>query len=183
MNTPLSLGSRKRRQAPTPESLPNGVDRRPRKKPKHLHLSRPPPRFWDNLSKTPLIRGALGELDRRNAVEHPGTPADDRPNTRTAAASRSFQSASAYLEASTPARLRRIKRFQGREARICQISEDLRRRKRGSQSPTKRSSNTTSTKSTGPYDRAFQQHLINHNVYPHRYEYPDGGTPSTFRQS
>lgn len=63
----------------------------------------------------------------------------------------------------------------------------LGRRKRGSQSPVKRSSQsptkssttprTTSTKSTGPYDRAFQQHLIDHNILPHGYEYPDGRLP------
>ncbi|KAJ6437515.1 hypothetical protein O9K51_10074 [Purpureocillium lavendulum] len=62
-----------------------------------------------------------------------------------------------------------------------------RRRKRGSQSPAKKSSNplsnssatpnTTSTKSTGPYDRAFQQHLIDHDIFPHGYEYPDGRLP------
>ncbi|KAK8048251.1 hypothetical protein PG994_009981 [Apiospora phragmitis] len=50
----------------------------------------------------------------------------------------------------------------------------LRRRKRGSQSPTKRSSNTTSTKSTALFDRTFQQHLIDFSVLPGGYEYPDG---------
>ncbi|KAM4060511.1 hypothetical protein HRG_001930 [Hirsutella rhossiliensis] len=60
----------------------------------------------------------------------------------------------------------------------------LRRRKR---SLTKRSSpspskcnvtpKTTSTRSTGPYDRAFQQHLIDHDVFPDGYEYPDGRLP------
>lgn len=39
------------------------------------------------------------------------------------------------------------------------------------------SSNTRSTKSTSPYDRAFQQHLIDHNIVPHRYRYPDGTIP------
>ncbi|KJK88389.1 hypothetical protein H633G_07729 [Metarhizium anisopliae BRIP 53284] len=63
----------------------------------------------------------------------------------------------------------------------------LGRRKRGSQSPVKRTSqypsktnatpNTTSTRSTGPYDRAFQQNLIDHNIFPDGYEYPDGGLP------
>ncbi|KND86223.1 hypothetical protein TOPH_09152 [Tolypocladium ophioglossoides CBS 100239] len=33
------------------------------------------------------------------------------------------------------------------------------------------------TRSTGPYDRAFQQHLIDHDVLPHGYEYPDGRLP------
>ncbi|RWA08507.1 hypothetical protein EKO27_g6590 [Xylaria grammica] len=51
----------------------------------------------------------------------------------------------------------------------------LGRRKRGSAAPTKSTltPQTTSTKSTGPYDRAFQQHLIDHGVYPPRYKYPD----------
>lgn len=51
--------------------------------------------------------------------------------------------------------------------------------KRGSQSPSKSNNtpNTTTTKSTGPYDRAFQQHLIDHNILPDGYEYPDGQSP------
>lgn len=51
--------------------------------------------------------------------------------------------------------------------------------KRSSQSPSKSNAtpNTTSTRSTGPYDRAFQQHLIDHNILPHGYEYPDGRLP------
>jgi hypothetical protein len=63
-------------------------------------------------------------------------------------------------------------------------TSSLGRRKRGSQSPTMRGSdspskssatpNTTSTRSTGPYDRAFQQHLIDHKILPDSYEYPDG---------
>ncbi|KAI0977546.1 hypothetical protein F4678DRAFT_455696 [Xylaria arbuscula] len=53
------------------------------------------------------------------------------------------------------------------------------RRERGSASlsnctPTPQ---TTSTKSTGPHDRAFQQNLIDHRIYPYRYQYPDGKTP------
>ncbi len=47
-----------------------------------------------------------------------------------------------------------------------------------SSSKSKGTPNTTSTKSTGPYDRAFQQHLIDFGVYPDRYEYPDGRRPS-----
>ena len=63
----------------------------------------------------------------------------------------------------------------------------LGRQKRGSQSPTKRGSespskssatlNTTSTRSTGPYDQAFQQHLIDHKILPDSYEYPDSCMP------
>ncbi|KAI1357830.1 hypothetical protein F5Y08DRAFT_323266 [Xylaria arbuscula] len=32
----------------------------------------------------------------------------------------------------------------------------------------------TSTKKTGPYDRAFQQLLMDHGIYPNNYEYPNG---------
>lgn len=55
----------------------------------------------------------------------------------------------------------------------------LRRRKRGSASSSKSTltPQTTSTKSTGPYDRAFQQHLIDYGIFPDGYEYPDGKTP------
>ena len=58
----------------------------------------------------------------------------------------------------------------------------LKRRNRSSQShsPAKRSatSNTTVTRSTTKaYDPAFQQHLVDHHIYPDRYEYPDGQTP------
>lgn len=56
----------------------------------------------------------------------------------------------------------------------------LGRRKRGLASSSKKSTltpQTTSTKSTSPYDRAFQQHLIDHGIYPDQYEYPDGRTP------
>lgn len=30
---------------------------------------------------------------------------------------------------------------------------------------------------SGPYDHNFQQHLIDHGIYPHSYEYPDGQIP------
>ena len=64
---------------------------------------------------------------------------------------------------------------------------NLGRRKRGSQSPVKRTSqaqsdsnatpNTTKTKSTGPYDHAFQHNLTQNNIFTDNYEYPDGALP------
>ncbi|KPM36133.1 hypothetical protein AK830_g10438 [Neonectria ditissima] len=54
----------------------------------------------------------------------------------------------------------------------------LGRRKRGSQSASKSgTTRTTTTRSTGPYDRAFQQHLIDNQIYPDEYEHPDGRIP------
>ena len=57
----------------------------------------------------------------------------------------------------------------------------LSHRKRGSASPSKRGQstrNTTTTKSAGPYDRAFQNHLIDFGIHPDGYEYPNGRAPS-----
>ncbi|KAG6015046.1 hypothetical protein E4U54_004402 [Claviceps lovelessii] len=65
----------------------------------------------------------------------------------------------------------------------------LGRRKRGSQTPVKRTDTspslpsadatprTKTTKSIGPYDRVFQQHLIDHNIYPYLYRFHDGSRP------
>jgi hypothetical protein len=51
-----------------------------------------------------------------------------------------------------------------------------RSRQRSSVNPpsTDHTTNTTKTKSTGVYDRDFEQHLIDHDVRPHGYRHPDG---------
>ena len=41
-------------------------------------------------------------------------------------------------------------------------------------SSTRPTTTTKKTKSTGVYDPNFQQHIIDHGVYPNAYEYPDG---------
>ena len=41
----------------------------------------------------------------------------------------------------------------------------------------KRTTNTPKTKSTGPYDRNFQQNLIDGGVFPDRYRFPNGQAP------
>ena len=53
-------------------------------------------------------------------------------------------------------------------------SSQSQRRTLASSSGTKPTTNTTKTKSTGTYDRDFQQHLVDHGIYPARYRYPDG---------
>ncbi|KAJ4180947.1 hypothetical protein NW759_017218, partial [Fusarium solani] len=62
------------------------------------------------------------------------------------------------------------------EPEMSSSQSSLGRRKRGSRSSSKTNTtpNTTTTRSTGPYDRAFQQHLIDHNIFPPGYEYPNG---------
>ncbi len=65
------------------------------------------------------------------------------------------------------------------------IKSILGRRKRGSISSSVKKSqvipdipDTATTRNTGPYDRAFQQHLIDFGIYPGGYEYPDSRVPS-----
>lgn len=52
--------------------------------------------------------------------------------------------------------------------------------KRGSMSSssTRPSATTTTTRTTGPYNRNFQQHLIDNGVYPPTYRYPNGQVPA-----
>ena len=52
------------------------------------------------------------------------------------------------------------------------------KRKSTSSSSIRPSTNTTNTASTGPYNRNFQQHLIDSGVYPHAYRHPDGRVPA-----
>ena len=44
--------------------------------------------------------------------------------------------------------------------------------------PSTNTTNTASTASTGPYNRNFQQHLIDSGIYPHAYRRPDGRVPA-----
>ncbi len=53
-------------------------------------------------------------------------------------------------------------------------SRQRRKRASASASGTKPTTNTTKAKTTGTYDRNFQQHLVDHGVYPARYKYPNG---------
>lgn len=54
----------------------------------------------------------------------------------------------------------------------CEPSNTRAPKRKGTSPHNRRSSNRS--KSTGPYDRNFQQNLIDGGVYPHRYRYPDG---------
>ncbi|ODH50722.1 hypothetical protein GX48_03230 [Paracoccidioides brasiliensis] len=53
-----------------------------------------------------------------------------------------------------------------------------RKRRAGSPSTGADTRDTTKSTSTTPYNRNFQQNLIDHGVYPDGYEYPDGRIPA-----
>ncbi|KAK3364669.1 hypothetical protein B0T25DRAFT_620554 [Lasiosphaeria hispida] len=145
---------------PEPKNGSLAKDNRQRKL---SHPARPPPTFWDNLSEIPLTRNALRGLNRRN---------DEiaRPNRGPP-----------FKRAGRPVARRTATEFLARCAPPCMSSNQssLDRRKRGSASPSKSKtiSDTKTTKSTGPYDCAFQQHLVDFGIYPNTYEYLSGGVP------
>ncbi|TWU70446.1 hypothetical protein ED733_000290 [Metarhizium rileyi] len=174
----------KRRRISIPSPPPTDDANRSSKKQKLNHPAFPPSRFWDELSQKHLTRNALRELVRRS-----------RHQSTRHAATGTLQPVNQYLAQCSPTSLERIEQ-SAREggpdlsdlrgyhssnprAGMSLNLSSLGRRKRGSQSPSKSNatSNTTTTKSTGPYDRTFQQHLIDHGIYPDRYEYPDGRIP------
>ncbi|OAA48631.1 hypothetical protein NOR_01881 [Metarhizium rileyi] len=143
----------------------------------------PPPGFWDRLSEVPLTRNALLELNRRNelspsSINHAQTHTPRHPLTLER-----------YSRQGGPdlANLRGYEIPREVCENIASSQSNLPRRKRGSQSPVRRTSqspsktdatpDSTSTRNTGPYDRAFQQHLIDHDIFPDDYEYPDGTLP------
>ncbi|KAI0436094.1 hypothetical protein F4803DRAFT_567138 [Xylaria telfairii] len=146
-------------------------------KQRFTHPTRPPPAFWDSLSEIPLTRSALRELDRRNSEEILRYYRLGRPVTRGDIRKWSQPAASTQYHG----RQTHLKRFarQGGPDLTDLRGSSQGRREHGSASlsnctPTLQ---TTSTKSTGPHDRAFQQNLIDHRIYPYRYQYPDGKTP------
>ncbi|KAK5651051.1 hypothetical protein OQA88_1055 [Cercophora sp. LCS_1] len=166
----------------------------PKKQKKLSHPARPPPSFWDNLSEIPLTKSALHELDRRNRNSaHPVT----RRVTAELLARRVPICLKRFARQGGPD----LSHLRGYDEPafghgMSSNQSSLGRLKRGSTSTSKTPSTKTSgtktsgtkttgtktmgtkmTKSTGPYDRAFLQHLIDFKIYPSGYEYPDGRIP------
>ncbi|KAG9252588.1 uncharacterized protein F5Z01DRAFT_218526 [Emericellopsis atlantica] len=204
---PPDPASRKRRNHPCSSPPTDDAAQRSPKKRKLCHPTSPPPQFWDGLSTIPLTPNALQELNRRNTqlgqrnVAHLSpTRRSRRLRARRAVAEEHdcLQPPEQFLKRCSPRCLKRVKKVSthggpdlsglrgyrtshiaNHEMRSSTLSS-LGRRKRGSQSPEKSSAtpNTTTTRSTVAYDRAFQQHLIDHGTYPDRYKYPDGRVPT-----
>ncbi|KAK3321448.1 hypothetical protein B0T19DRAFT_445206 [Cercophora scortea] len=187
---------KRKRQSPGPSPSDGGQHHQPKRQ-KPRHPTRPPPSFWDNLSEVPLTKSALHELDRRNrerarSVRRLSREPARGPVTRSAAAK--------PLPRPLPVDRERVRSFarqggpdlsglrgRSKAASECSMSSgpsSLGRRKRGSASASgsmasdAKTPGTKTTKSTGPYDRAFEQHLVDFGIYPDGYEYPDGRIPS-----
>ncbi|MCJ1381926.1 hypothetical protein MMC17_005038 [Xylographa soralifera] len=194
---------RKHRTSEQLMSLQNKGSQHVSKKQKRSHSNgfQYPPAFWDNLSKIDLTKRALKELDRRNAQAAlhlpPAYPRSSRPITqRNLAEPRSSQrrnlrhcgtrmrkgiektarqggpDLSDLRDLPDPLKaLRQAMSSSRSHRRISNLSLT-------SASNSKPSPNTTITRSTGPYNRNFQQNLIDGGIYPHAYRYPDGQVPA-----
>ncbi|KAI0400469.1 hypothetical protein F4802DRAFT_584711 [Xylaria palmicola] len=164
----------------------------PQEKEEPAYPAQLPPAFWDSLSAIPLTKNALRELERRNTKNSLHTQSFCSSLLRQPITQ---HSASQYLNYCSPIERERIKRFAriggpdlsdlrgccyapsiGLGLGMSDRQSHLGRRKRGSASALESNPMlpTTSTRSTGPYDRAFQQLLIDYGVYPNRYEHADG---------
>ncbi|KAH6888059.1 hypothetical protein B0T10DRAFT_460707 [Thelonectria olida] len=158
------------------------------KKQKLSHPDFPPPSYFDNLPETYLTRFVLWEFDRRNAeARRPSnqTPQRTRPNTRLAVAQWKDRhpSAERLIEQCSSETLEQIRRyamhggpnltdlrgFWAPDVRLdymMSLKSSLGRRKRASDShDSSYTEPSRPTKTTGPYDRAFKQHIIDHGIF------------------
>ncbi|WEW61538.1 hypothetical protein PRK78_007028 [Emydomyces testavorans] len=150
-----------------------------------------PPEFWDNLSKIWLTTKALRELDRRNTLSHAGpyVTKPHRPITRQFFAEHQrkncVQDAPNFLSRCTLDFLKQIKAFARHGGPDLSDLGNFHRRplnfdmakRRLPDTNTSNAKSRRTSQSTGSYSLGFEQHLIDHGVYPDGYEYPDGTVP------
>ncbi|KAH6618360.1 hypothetical protein B0J18DRAFT_371554 [Chaetomium sp. MPI-SDFR-AT-0129] len=123
------------------------------------------PEFWDNLSKVPLTRRALRELNRRNSSSHGRDPA------------------TSVADITNRARLARQGGPDLRHLRGCPEPHGASCTTAPSRWPSRQTIKSTesqaaghssSSKSTSVYDAAFEQHMIDNGIYPENYDHPNG---------
>ncbi|CRG92463.1 hypothetical protein PISL3812_09524 [Talaromyces islandicus] len=165
------IRSRKRQY---PEQHPLQASPKKKQKVDHPSGSQLPAAFWDNLSEVWLTRNALRELDRRNQQSTPSVLSQAQPSiplTLERFARQGGPDLSDLRGHPEPEMNSRRSKYRVQKPSLS-VSRSA---SRGSS--TSRSTKPSTTKSSGPYDRDFQQHLIDHGIYPHAYEYPDGRIP------
>ncbi|KAM5439874.1 hypothetical protein MferCBS31731_004285 [Microsporum ferrugineum] len=164
---------------------------------KHWH---PPPKFWDNLSKVWLTKDALEELNRRNAASERPVPSarkhTHRPLTRRFQATLKRHTHTLVPDPldSCKKSVREIKSFSRHggpdlsDVRnypdpnipdyqpMSVASSQTRKRRAGPSDNDTAAKRTTTKSSTTAYNQNFQQHLIEHGIYPRRYKYSNGCT-------
>ncbi|KAI9889132.1 MAG: hypothetical protein M1814_005794 [Vezdaea aestivalis] len=184
---------RKRRHSEQPTLQQNKASQHVCKRQGRSHLSgfQYPPAFWDNLSKIHLTKLALKELDRRNTQatlnsRQPYLRPDRRITRRVSAelkkSSQPLKSPAEYLRYCAMSDLKNIKqtaRHGGPDLMDLRGLPNPSSPLESAMSLTqpKPTTNTTNTPSTSPYNRDFQQKLIDGSIYPEGYEFPDGRIP------
>ncbi|KAK3338037.1 hypothetical protein B0H65DRAFT_542475 [Neurospora tetraspora] len=126
-----------------------------------------PPEFWDNLSKVPLTRRALRELDRRNSTRPAPGPA--APAVYTTDLARFARHGGPDLR-----RLRGCPEPKGAVRTMASSRSTSSSRRTKSAKSTKATDVASKTKPTSAYDDAFELHAIDNGIYPEGYEHPDG---------
>ncbi|KIX92042.1 uncharacterized protein Z520_12258 [Fonsecaea multimorphosa CBS 102226] len=207
MTTTQLLNQRKRQNAEHQPPPRSETCQRHSKRTKRSHDNEPhfPPAFWENLSRIELTHRALKELDRRNNQGAPDfhriPPTLHRPITRGVLGhvekSPTTAFPSSFLCHHGQKSLKDLKwfaRFGGpdlsdlrafpepvdpphRTTSSNRLQSSGRKLDSQSLSTSRSTSITPATKSTGPYNRNFQQNLIDGGVYPHGYKFPDGRVP------
>ncbi|KAM3447380.1 hypothetical protein MY3296_008775 [Beauveria thailandica] len=123
-----------------------------------------PPEFWDNLSRVWLTPRALREKDRRNDAQSPAI--------------------ASIAARATPISLARFARRGGPDLRHLRGYPEPKHAARMSSNrssipsdrrtlSTKATSVSSRAKRSSAYDKDFEQNLIDHNIYPKGYEYPN----------
>ncbi|KAM5437012.1 hypothetical protein MferCBS31731_005667 [Microsporum ferrugineum] len=160
--------------------------------------------YWDSLSKIWLTRDALEELDRRNRAASSSVKRSSyshhRPFTRQLQASlrrRCQTLAPDPLISCKPESQSKIKRLSRRggpdlsdlrnfpdphipfyQSMSANSSRSQSRKRRGDAPPESSNNKTAKTTSTTPYNRNFEQKLIDYGVYFPGYKYPGGQKPA-----
>ncbi|KAL2832140.1 hypothetical protein BDW59DRAFT_115860 [Aspergillus cavernicola] len=148
---------------------------------KHRHRQReqcpfhPPPLFWDKLAKLWLTKSALREANRRNK---PPSPSQGFPPISHIFAPDFLHNCSATCLQE----IRKLSRCGGPDlsdirnypapSHFSQFSMEP--TNSSSKPPMKNTATKPKTGSTTVYDPHFEDHLINHGVYPPFSRYPDG---------
>lgn len=180
--------SRKRRRSSSPVQGADETPGAPLKKPKIRHPDFPPPGFWDNLPEVPLTRNALRELDRRNSlitrrsVRRAAVRAKARISAKGGVPSPQdpildLTDLRGYPQPLPEHEMNANRSVRGRRKRDSQSASNSNSTATPAQGSTPGEKAATKTKSTGPYDAAFQMHLIQHGIYPRAYQFPDGRDP------
>lgn len=135
-----------------------------------------PPRFWDNLTRVPLVRSALAELDRRNQQ----FPAPTATSTRPAHTDLKQYARRGGPDISDIRGQRKMPSNRGQRDTRQRAGIRKPRGNRQGRGSSRSASGTSSkqTRTTGPYDAAFKQSLIDWNIWPIGHYLPSGEPPA-----